>query len=198
MSDRTRRPEFRRREREPGSNHNTEKRISIVPQVIAGFVAFCVVAFIIIMVSLALTGQFDGSDTTKDLVKNIATVCPYNNGDTVRCPSSTAIWKIENGAANLFTGSAWKRYGNPIPKHDTELVCKEILKCRAGALLDACPYDDGDIVRCPSSTAIWKIENGLAKLFTAASWARYGNPIPKHDTEEVCKEILRCPSGGVI
>jgi hypothetical protein len=167
--------------------------------IVIGFIVFCVVALVIILSSLALAGVFNDADTPiKNPADTLVNKCPYANGDTARCPSSTAVWKIENGLARLFTGAAWKRYGYPKPTHDTELVCTNIGKCPGGELIDACPYDDGTIVRCADSTGIYKIENGLSRQYTFPGWQAEGSPSPTIDSSAVCKELLRCPAGTII
>jgi hypothetical protein len=138
-------PDRRNREQKPKPKPNIK--------LIIGIIAFCVVALVIIIVSLVLTGQFDKSpsDTVKDIVKDPVkdpvsdpvndpvSGCPYASGDIVQCPTTTAVYKIENGLRRLFTPAGWQASGNPTMTDRTVSVCDKVLKCPEGAVIDFVP-----------------------------------------------------------
>lgn len=57
-----------------------------------------------------------------------------------------------------------------------------------------CPYSDGIVVRCDSTGATYKIENGQARWYPNMAAYRYGGS-PAWSYNDVCNMPDECPRG---
>ncbi len=105
------------------------------------------------------------------------------DGSVVRCATTRAIYKIENGKKRHYTASVYKSWGSPSAQNfdcdilnripDGTPMPQRIITVETGL---PAGVNEGDVVRCATTGAIYKIEGGKKRHYTASVYTSWGRP----------------------
>lgn len=66
------------------------------------------------------------------LAAGATAICPYSEGDVIRCTTDHAIHRIQGGRKRYYSGGAYTADGTPPPTVDGQEVCTARRQCEDG------------------------------------------------------------------
>ncbi|GAB4818367.1 hypothetical protein N2152v2_005413 [Parachlorella kessleri] len=129
-----------------------------------------------------------------------------STGIVARCATTGEISFIDGGARHQFTGDVYQMYGAPLIQVNETGECELLLSCPVGGFVPEpakpgkfrygrCSLSEGDVVRCRMTGAIYRIEKGRRRQFSAEAFAAYLSPPVVLDEAGTCTRTFTCPAG---